>query len=249
VSRDAEVSTDSILLPLTLRSGILRNTACSVKAGSMSRSSRHDATLSRSRIVGGVVCGAILCEENSDSRPARINHLGCSQICSADPIRGVERTGRTTLDNLDPSMTNPSKGSEESEGHTALRNATLITGHRFVFFPLIKIPCYQEVRNISLCRLDSSLAVPSSSISPIQAMLNGFDPGYAFRHPVFFITYILAVPAWIIAFAAQCAAEAKYSEFLKTDNAHSQVLPTIHLWSSTFGIAYGSNCERSLGTS
>jgi len=84
VSRDAEVSTDSILLPLTLRSGILRNTACSVKAGSMSRSSRHDATLSRSRIVGGVVCGAILCEENSDSRPSEDQSLGML----ADLFRG-----------------------------------------------------------------------------------------------------------------------------------------------------------------
>ncbi len=43
-------------------------------------------------------------------------------------------------------------------------------------------------------------------------MLNGFDAGYVFRHPVFLITYILAIPAWIIAFASQCAVEAKYGE-------------------------------------
>ncbi|CAD6581905.1 MAG: Transmembrane osmosensor [Tremellales sp. Tagirdzhanova-0007] len=42
-------------------------------------------------------------------------------------------------------------------------------------------------------------------------MLNGFDVGYVFRHPVFLVTYILVVPAWIIAFAGQCAAEAKYT--------------------------------------
>ncbi|OCF34531.1 SHO1 osmosensor [Kwoniella heveanensis CBS 569] len=40
---------------------------------------------------------------------------------------------------------------------------------------------------------------------------NGFDPGYVFRHPVFLVTFIIAVPAWIIAFAGQCAAEAKYA--------------------------------------
>lgn len=43
-------------------------------------------------------------------------------------------------------------------------------------------------------------------------VLNGFDAGYVFRHPVFLITYILAIPAWIIAFASQCAVEAKYGE-------------------------------------
>ncbi|WVR04098.1 high osmolarity signaling protein SHO1 [Kwoniella sp. DSM 27419] len=40
---------------------------------------------------------------------------------------------------------------------------------------------------------------------------NGFDPGYIFRHPVFLVTFIVAIPAWIIAFAGQCAAEARYS--------------------------------------
>ena len=41
---------------------------------------------------------------------------------------------------------------------------------------------------------------------------NGFDAGNAFRHPVFLVTFIFAIPAWIIAFASQCAAEAKYSK-------------------------------------
>nr|XP_019012367.1 SHO1 osmosensor [Kwoniella pini CBS 10737]OCF51148.1 SHO1 osmosensor [Kwoniella pini CBS 10737] len=40
---------------------------------------------------------------------------------------------------------------------------------------------------------------------------HGFDPGYVFRHPVFLVTFIIAVPSWIIAFASQAAAEAKYS--------------------------------------
>ncbi|OCF58360.1 SHO1 osmosensor [Kwoniella mangroviensis CBS 10435] len=40
---------------------------------------------------------------------------------------------------------------------------------------------------------------------------HGFDPGYVFRHPVFLVTFIIAIPAWIIAFASQAAAEAKYS--------------------------------------
>jgi len=39
---------------------------------------------------------------------------------------------------------------------------------------------------------------------------NGFEPGIVFRHPVFLATYIVAIPAWLIAFAGQCAAEAKY---------------------------------------
>jgi SHO1 osmosensor len=38
------------------------------------------------------------------------------------------------------------------------------------------------------------------------------DIGFIVRHPLFLITFILAIPAWIIAFAAQCAAEAKYGE-------------------------------------
>ncbi|OXB33523.1 SHO1 osmosensor [Cryptococcus neoformans] len=44
-------------------------------------------------------------------------------------------------------------------------------------------------------------------------MLGGgsFDAGYVMRHPVFLVTFIIAVPSWIIAFAGQCAAEAKYS--------------------------------------
>jgi SHO1 osmosensor len=40
---------------------------------------------------------------------------------------------------------------------------------------------------------------------------NGFDVGYVIRHPVFLATFIVAIPAWIVAFAGQCATEAKYS--------------------------------------
>ncbi|WWC87568.1 high osmolarity signaling protein SHO1 [Kwoniella dendrophila CBS 6074] len=40
---------------------------------------------------------------------------------------------------------------------------------------------------------------------------HGFDPGSVFRHPVFLVTFIIAIPSWIIAFAGQAAAEAKYS--------------------------------------
>lgn len=47
-------------------------------------------------------------------------------------------------------------------------------------------------------------------------MLGGgsFDAGYVMRHPVFLVTFIIAVPSWIIAFAGQCAAEAKYCKSL-----------------------------------
>jgi len=39
---------------------------------------------------------------------------------------------------------------------------------------------------------------------------NGFDAGYIIRHPLFLATFIIAVPAWIVAFAGQCATEAQY---------------------------------------
>ncbi|KAK4690050.1 SHO1 osmosensor, partial [Tremellales sp. Uapishka_1] len=38
---------------------------------------------------------------------------------------------------------------------------------------------------------------------------NGFESGFIIHHPVFLVTYIVAIPAWIVAFAGQCAAEAK----------------------------------------
>jgi K+ transporter len=40
---------------------------------------------------------------------------------------------------------------------------------------------------------------------------NGFDVGHVIRHPVFLVTFIIAIPAWIVAFAGQCAAEAQYT--------------------------------------
>ncbi|EIW69197.1 hypothetical protein TREMEDRAFT_69025 [Tremella mesenterica DSM 1558] len=38
-----------------------------------------------------------------------------------------------------------------------------------------------------------------------------FDITHLIRHPLFLATYIVAIPAWIVAFAGQCATEAKYS--------------------------------------
>lgn len=37
----------------------------------------------------------------------------------------------------------------------------------------------------------------------------GFDVGPIIRHPVFLVTFGISIPAWVIAFAGQCAAEAK----------------------------------------
>jgi SHO1 osmosensor len=42
-------------------------------------------------------------------------------------------------------------------------------------------------------------------------MFNNFTPSLVFRHPVLLVTYIIAIPAWVLAFAGQCAAEARYS--------------------------------------
>jgi len=41
---------------------------------------------------------------------------------------------------------------------------------------------------------------------------NGLDFGAVFRHPVFLATFVVGFPAWIIAFAGQCAVEANKSE-------------------------------------
>ncbi|WVN90518.1 uncharacterized protein L203_105754 [Cryptococcus depauperatus CBS 7841] len=51
----------------------------------------------------------------------------------------------------------------------------------------------------------------------------GYDVGYVFRHPIFLVTFIIAIPSWIIAFAGQCAAEAKYS----SSNSHAPVAGTL----------------------
>ncbi|WWD16817.1 high osmolarity signaling protein SHO1 [Kwoniella shandongensis] len=53
--------------------------------------------------------------------------------------------------------------------------------------------------------------------------MHGFDTGYVFRHPVFLVTFIIAIPAWVIAFAGQCAAEAK----LTSGNGHTPVAGTL----------------------
>lgn len=53
---------------------------------------------------------------------------------------------------------------------------------------------------------------------------NGFDAGYVIRHPVFLVTFIIAIPAWIVAFAAQCAAEAQYTSKLQVKMRHARKL-------------------------
>lgn len=55
------------------------------------------------------------------------------------------------------------------------------------------------------------------SVAPVLrlrggARSSGLDTSYITRHPVFLVTFLVAVPAWIIAFAAQCAAEARYGK-------------------------------------
>ncbi|KGB78535.1 high osmolarity signaling protein SHO1 [Cryptococcus deuterogattii 99/473] len=57
---------------------------------------------------------------------------------------------------------------------------------------------------------------------------HSFDVGYAMRHPVFLVTFIIAIPSWIIAFAGQCAAEAKYS----SSNGRTPVAGTLwfNIW-------------------
>ncbi|WVQ77788.1 hypothetical protein IAR50_007478 [Cryptococcus sp. DSM 104548] len=56
----------------------------------------------------------------------------------------------------------------------------------------------------------------------------GMDPGYVFRHPLFLVTFILAIPAWIIAFAGQCAMEAKFT----SGSGHTPVAGTqwFNIW-------------------
>jgi hypothetical protein len=49
---------------------------------------------------------------------------------------------------------------------------------------------------------------------------NGFDAGYVIRHPVFLVTFIVAIPAWIVAFAGQCAAEAQYTSELSSSSKY-----------------------------
>jgi SHO1 osmosensor len=47
---------------------------------------------------------------------------------------------------------------------------------------------------------------------------NGFDAGYVIRHPLFLATFIIAVPAWIVAFAGQCATEAQYDSMFRFEH-------------------------------
>jgi hypothetical protein len=50
----------------------------------------------------------------------------------------------------------------------------------------------------------------TSTTTQVIMFENGFDVGYVIRHPVFLATFIIAIPAWIVAFAGQCATEAQY---------------------------------------
>jgi len=53
---------------------------------------------------------------------------------------------------------------------------------------------------------------------------NGFDAGYVIRHPLFLATFIIAVPAWIVAFAGQCATEAQYDSMYLGQHEEQQRL-------------------------
>lgn len=53
---------------------------------------------------------------------------------------------------------------------------------------------------------------------------NGFDAGYVIRHPLFLATFIIAVPAWIVAFAGQCATEAQYDSMCLRQHGEKQRL-------------------------
>jgi hypothetical protein len=55
---------------------------------------------------------------------------------------------------------------------------------------------------------------------------NGFDVSYVIRHPVFLVTFIIAIPAWIVAFAGQCAAEAQYTS--QSCLWHLNITPEAH---------------------
>jgi SHO1 osmosensor len=46
-----------------------------------------------------------------------------------------------------------------------------------------------------------------------MAPRSNFNLGHI-RHPVFLVTFAIAIPAWIIAFIAQSAATARISKFL-----------------------------------
>ena len=79
---------------------------------------------------------------------------------------------------------------------------------------------------------------------------NGFDAGYVIRHPVFLVTFIIAIPAWIVAFAGQCAAEAQYTSQSRPSNStlpHRFTDPSqpdqIDQWPASYGSVSGSNCK------
>ncbi|ORX36442.1 hypothetical protein BD324DRAFT_651682 [Kockovaella imperatae] len=46
-------------------------------------------------------------------------------------------------------------------------------------------------------------------------MLNDFSTGHVLSHPLFLVTFALAFPAWIIAFAGQIAAEAQFDSSIR----------------------------------
>lgn len=77
---------------------------------------------------------------------------------------------------------------------------------------------------------------------------HSFDVGYAMRHPVFLVTFIIAIPSWIIAFAGQCAAEAKYCKSLfalmpLSDCWHKHRVMVALLSLVHCGSTFGFSCE------
>lgn len=64
---------------------------------------------------------------------------------------------------------------------------------------------------LAVRQCENYLIPTTTNFSPLSFIMfeNGFDTANVFRHPVFLVTFIVAIPAWIIAFASQCAAEAK----------------------------------------
>jgi hypothetical protein len=82
---------------------------------------------------------------------------------------------------------------------------------------------------------------------------NGFDAGYVIRHPLFLATFIIAVPAWIVAFAGQCATEAQYDSMSSRQHVNMetlmfQFLEVIDLWSVSFGSPSGFSCKSIVKT-
>ena len=75
------------------------------------------------------------------------------------------------------------------------------------------LPCLRNQEEMKHQQRLRFLCINPLPYLPYTTMLNNFQPSFIFRHPVFLVTFIIAIPAWIIAFAAQCAAEAQICMF------------------------------------